>query len=269
MTDRNNSRAVFSSIYAGIGFGLLLGLIMGLSVSPTVKVVLGALTSILGALLGLENKIGKSGNDQSAIERNLKLGSFGFAVVIGILCGIYVRTHNAFSPSITEKVQTWLDAGYDSASARKYVAYELLKIDPLTGAATDTSSFMQMKGQSALFNATAIKEVSTLMDTVLFRGDINKAKSKLKTLENKALDALLLKIESSVPQQSQMLFIDYLRQMSYEMGKEKIDYCKLSSDPIEWKDPLALKLSEIMIDVDYQSRPELTKATIAFFCSLK
>ena len=265
-----NTKLILSSIYSGVGFGLLLGLIMGLSISPTVKIVMGALTSILGGLLGLENKIGKSeSQDYSAIERNMKLGSFGFAVVLGIIAGINIRTHDLFAPSIKESMTKWVSAGYDSASARKYVAYEKLLIDPETGNVLKDVSDIQKKGVSGLFNDGSSVDLSTELDTAVFNGDIKSAKEKLELFEIKALDDLLDKVESNLPKQSHMSFLASLQQMVAKVEKEEKSYCKLSDDITEWNDPTTSNLSLLLLDMEYQSRTDLIAQIKTFFCNIE
>lgn len=268
MTEHKKSRHILSSMYAGIGLGLLIGLIMGLSVTPTVKIILGALASLLGALLGFENKLGNSDGNQSTVERNVKLGSFGIAVVLGIIGGIHIRTNNLFAPTITEKVQTWLDAGYDSASARKYVAYELLKIDPVTGEATAESNEIQNRSTSALFKSSKTQQLSSQLDTTYFNGDIEKAKTKLASTENGPLLNLISSIQKELSEESHMKVLSIIQQMTYRMETGSNNFCDLSTDMIEWKESLAVELSGHLIDLNYENRKDFVSKLKNYFCSI-
>jgi hypothetical protein len=153
----------FSHLFAGAGLGLLIGLIIGLSVSPVVQVILGALASLLGAFLGLQDgrPSGQEGeNAQEGYNRTvirtkmtgLRIGSFGFAVAIGILLGIYFRTHGTLSVSIGQEVEQWTKAGYSAEDARKYVVFERLGINPQTGS-VETTTETQKSKLTALFSA--------------------------------------------------------------------------------------------------------------------
>lgn len=135
----------FSHIFAGAGLGLLIGLIIGLSVSPVVQVILGALASLLGAFLGLQDGKPSSQDGENAQEgyrqamirtkmTGLRIGSFGFAVAIGILFGIYFRTHDVLSIPVEKQVEQWTKAGYSAEDARKFVVFQRLGINPQTGA---------------------------------------------------------------------------------------------------------------------------------------
>ncbi|WP_298774552.1 hypothetical protein [uncultured Shewanella sp.] len=96
--------------YAGAGVGLLLGVIMGSSVTPTVATLLSVLTSLLGAMLGLND-----GHFSAA--KAMRLGSFGFACVLGAYLGIYVRSHNTLSPSLFELKSRYLAVGFNEQQA--------------------------------------------------------------------------------------------------------------------------------------------------------
>jgi hypothetical protein len=156
--ERIGQAGSFPAIFAGAGMGTLVGLIIGLSVSPVVQVILGALASLLGAFLGLQDgKLSSQENEegQGAIVKNkitsLRVGSFGFAVAIGIFCGIYFRTHDVLSIPIGQQVKQWTDAGYAPEEARKLVAFQKLGINPETGTVEATSD-LQKKGVTALYN---------------------------------------------------------------------------------------------------------------------
>ncbi|KID56756.1 hypothetical protein JF50_12665 [Pseudoalteromonas luteoviolacea] len=96
--------------FGGAGIGLLFGVIMGTSVTPTVTMLLGALTAVLAAILGLNDR---HFNDAKA----LRIGAFGVACVVGAYMGIYVRAHNVFTPSLLELKAQYLAAGYTHQQA--------------------------------------------------------------------------------------------------------------------------------------------------------
>lgn len=269
MANTPSKKFIISSIYSGAGIGLLLGLIMGISIEPVVKTVIVVLTGMLGALLGLENKIDKKEpNDVNTTGTNLKLGSFGFAVVAGILFGISVRTYEFFSPTIVERVQAWEDAGYDSISARKYVLYRRLGIDPKTGEATIKSGTFQRQGQTVLFNAIEAKQLSTALDTTNFGGDINLAIGDLKSFENPALDDLLTSAKEILPTEDHMLFLQLIKRMAYK-SQQGNSYCPLPEDMNEWLSDFDQELSIPLREIDAVSRKVLLAKIGKFSCQLK
>lgn len=103
------------ALFGGSGIGLLFGVIMGSSVTPTVATMLGVLTSLLGGILGLNDALF---NDAKAV----RIGSFGFACVLGAYLGIYVRSHNALSPSIADLKRQYVEAGYSEQQALDFIA---------------------------------------------------------------------------------------------------------------------------------------------------
>jgi len=135
-TENSNKGLVASQIFAGIGIGLLVGIIVGLSVSPVVKIILGALAGLLAAFLGLQDSIFSKQKEETAKVNNrmkmsgLRSGSFGLACVVGILFGIVMRTNEILTISVKEQVGRWVQAGYDSSTARDLVVYQRLKIAP-------------------------------------------------------------------------------------------------------------------------------------------
>ncbi|MDK2593783.1 hypothetical protein [Pseudoalteromonas obscura] len=98
------------AVFGGAGIGLLFGVVMGTSVTPTVSILLGTLTTILGAILGLNDRYF---NDAKAA----RIGAFGIACVIGAYIGIYVRSHNLLAPSLVELKAQYVSAGYTEQQA--------------------------------------------------------------------------------------------------------------------------------------------------------
>ncbi|PCJ15068.1 MAG: hypothetical protein COB04_13890 [Gammaproteobacteria bacterium] len=105
------------ALYGGAGIGLLFGIIMGTSTTPTVATVLGALTTMLAAILGLNDSYF---NNVKAV----RIGSFGFACVIGAYTGLYVRSHNLLSPSLDRMNAQYQQLGFSEEQARQLILYK-------------------------------------------------------------------------------------------------------------------------------------------------
>ena len=90
------------SIYSGAGIGVMVGLLMGLAApqgadaKSIVAVFIGAVGVGLAALLGLNDR-------HFSMAKGLRIGSFGLAVAISGLAGIYVRDNNLLSPDIVHR----------------------------------------------------------------------------------------------------------------------------------------------------------------------
>ncbi|WP_162342912.1 hypothetical protein [Cyclobacterium salsum] len=104
----------FTAVFNGLGIGLFLGLLMGLSVSPVVSGVVGTITSLLAILIGLNEKFLDP-------VKSLRIGSFGLFSAIGILIGLYIRSNDPFAPSLSDKMDEYLDIGYSPEEARLLV----------------------------------------------------------------------------------------------------------------------------------------------------
>ncbi|NUO79131.1 hypothetical protein HUU05_03570 [candidate division KSB1 bacterium] len=131
---QTNSSGNAINVFSGLGMGLLVGIIVGLSVSPVVSVILGALASLLAAFLGLQESGGAAATAEGLMSKlkvnGMRIGSFGFACVAGILLGLFFRSSDLFSDSIQEEVAKWTKAGYTPAEARQFVAWKKLGIQP-------------------------------------------------------------------------------------------------------------------------------------------
>ena len=116
-----------AQLFSGAGLGLMLGLLLGLSSAPVVAVVIGAIAALLGSIvlpqLPVKPSAGEGKDARIAID--LRAGALGVACVLGILCGIWLRAHDALSPktpTLSEKLEQWKSLGYPAEEARALVA---------------------------------------------------------------------------------------------------------------------------------------------------
>ncbi|MEM8498157.1 MAG: hypothetical protein AAF542_09050 [Pseudomonadota bacterium] len=92
------------SVYSGIGIGIMVGLLMGLAApqgadaKSVVSIFIGAVGVGLAALLGLNDR-------HFSTAKGLRIGSFGLAVALSALSGIYVRDHGLFSPTLLQQAE--------------------------------------------------------------------------------------------------------------------------------------------------------------------
>jgi len=136
----NDNAKIILSAYSGAGVGLLLGVIMGTSITPTVATVFAALTAMLAAMLGVND-----GHFSSA--KAARLGSFGFACVLGAYLGLFIRSHNLLAPSLISLKEEYLAIGFTEEKALELI---LNKIQPGSiGALADVSTEIK-KGKRGL-----------------------------------------------------------------------------------------------------------------------
>lgn len=112
-----------AAIFNGLGVGILLGLLLGLAVSPVVSGIIGTLSSLLAVLLGLNEKF------LSPIK-SFRVGAFGFSSVVGILLGMYIRTHNLLSPDLHVLKQQYLELGYTDEEALDFISFQEFGLVP-------------------------------------------------------------------------------------------------------------------------------------------
>lgn len=142
------------SVFSGIGIGVMVGLLMGLAAPQTdgaksvVAIFIGAVGVGLAALLGLNDR-------HFSAAKGLRIGSFGLAVAISALSGIYVRDNNLLSPSVTDRADELrtVFAGLDDQ--------QLIKLLSSTTSKTEADGSVVMRtaaltAQSVLFNASGV-----------------------------------------------------------------------------------------------------------------
>lgn len=94
--------ASWISVFSGMGIGVMVGMLMGLAApqggdaKSVVAIFIGAIGVGLAALLGLNDR-------HFSAAKGLRIGSFGLAVTVSALSGIYVRDNHILSPSIAER----------------------------------------------------------------------------------------------------------------------------------------------------------------------
>lgn len=105
-------------LFAGAAIGFLVGFLIGLSVSEIVGAAVGALTALIAAFFGL------TAESRPASARLGRVTGFALAAVVGLLAGIYLRTHDSLSESLRSRVDEWVSAGYSKPTARALVVYQ-------------------------------------------------------------------------------------------------------------------------------------------------
>ena len=119
-----------TQVFSSLGIGLLVGILLGLSSAPVVGLIVGSITALLASLLGFKVPVrggGDDGHDDRLPEASaqtligLRAGTFGFACVLGIFVGIYMRTHDVLSPKppgLAERYEELLAIGFAPEAAR-------------------------------------------------------------------------------------------------------------------------------------------------------
>lgn len=233
-----------ATILAGTGMGLLLGIIMGLSVSEVVKVIMASLTALLGVFLGFDKRSFSAMSEeefrkdkQETLLTALRAGSFGLAVVAGILLGMWVRTNDIFTPSVKSQVKEWTDAGYDEKYALKLVAYQRLAINPTTGELGERTE-VQRQGSSSLFSAEEVTSLCSAIDTSNWHSDWKLAREAMIDMKMPALTSLLNDMEVNIQDnKTRFEFLGGLRYLVCTMVFEKFNtnICTFGTDVERWK----------------------------------
>ncbi len=113
-------------VFSGASIGLLLGLLMGLSTSPVVALVVGALAALLGAVVLPQAK--GAANDTTPARQQAaawRSGALGLAAIVGLVAGLWMRTHDVLSPprpTLVQQVAALQAAGFGAEEARRLVA---------------------------------------------------------------------------------------------------------------------------------------------------
>lgn len=122
----NESQAELSSsgrlgfhVAIGGALGLCLGVLMGMTTAPVVGTIVGALAALFATIFGVKDQ------DLASFGR---IGGFGALCVLGVVGGIYLRTHNSLGISAGQQVAEWTNAGYPVSVARSIVLYRELGV---------------------------------------------------------------------------------------------------------------------------------------------
>jgi len=216
----NSGIKMFTNVFSAAGIGLLVGIIVGMSVSPVVSIILGGLTSLLAALLGLQD----SGSATDALEKSflrlqinsIRIGSFGFACVFGIFLGLFIRTHEVFSMPVEKQISNWTRAGYSDVEARQLVVYQKLGIKPEN---RDVMTAETQKGQSSsLFSSLSEIDLCSQIAMSRFDNDIEKTLKAYRRQDNAKLTALADQIEG-LPKDFQPQILRAVEEVLCELQK--------------------------------------------------
>jgi hypothetical protein len=152
------------NIFAGLGLGLLIGTIIGLSIAQVTGIILGALTSLLAAFFGLRsNKDGEIGNQ-------IIIGTFSISCLLSIFFGLYIRTHNLLSPSLSSEIKEYKNAYFDTAEIKKIILFKELGLIPdgynfsKEKKQTNRQTALMAGNQGVIDLCNAVDDNSTLKD---------------------------------------------------------------------------------------------------------
>lgn len=155
-----------AQIFSGAGVGLLLGMLLGLSSSPVVSLVVGALAALLASFIGIRipGKAPAAAPTEtiSVVQRRAAAfgaGVFGLTCALGLLGGIYLRTHNALSPvqpSLKQQIDELVSVGFSAVEARRIAVLHSLDASSTEGKPSDATK--------------AVDAGAILRNTVLFAG---------------------------------------------------------------------------------------------------
>lgn len=164
-------------VAAGLGLGLLLGVVVGLSTTPVVAIVVGALTSLLAAFLGLE---GAEGSRLGGLRFNLvRIASLGVFAVLGVLFGLWVRINNPLAEAPEAQLARWQRTFPDNPvlaaqmmiSERTGLAPATLQFDPRGDGVGVAPSPGAVARGAGLFSTVASRDLCRELDPARFDND--------------------------------------------------------------------------------------------------
>jgi hypothetical protein len=132
-------------IVAGGSLGALLGVVLGLSTASTVGSVVASLSALLVAFFGLRTH--KDGLAEMDSTQAARISSFALCCIAGIVVGLLVRTHQWLSPSLKDRKDAFVEAGFTQDEARKLVA--AMDLQALGAKAADDKKEEKANGESS------------------------------------------------------------------------------------------------------------------------
>jgi hypothetical protein len=214
MSDSGSVRSssdLFIDLFSGIGLGLLVGVIVGLSLTPVVSVIIGALGSVLAVFLGLQGGQNAGASALGSIRLNgVRIGSFGFATVAGLLFALFVRSTEPFASPIEDHVKRWTDAGFPAKEARQMVVYERTGIAP-AGAIVNSEIAAQQQAQKshALFADLGEINLCYELNPERAQGNAGQVLTTYRLQDNETLNDVAQRVEA-IPEQYQIQVLDVI-----------------------------------------------------------
>lgn len=266
----------YSQLLSGVGIGLLLGIIIGLSVSPVVKTILGALAGLLAAFLGLQESLFSKQEETPEKVANrmyfngVRAAAFGFATVIALLIGMYMRTHGVLSITIEKQVKNWTDAGVDPPLAQELVIYEKFKLFKKEGALHIDTAQAKLAaeknnaGDGFLFNKESMINYCDDLDIAsIYNDHLGNALSAFK-LKGGDFEKLALALEL-VDENSQRSLIASVRSLvcflKIESNEVYEGFCKGIQNNINYSD-ISNSLSDLGSSTEIMEVGQLTVAIL-------
>jgi len=127
----------------------LLTSFLGLAVSPVVSAIIGTLSSMLVVLLGLNE------NYLSPVK-SIRIGAFGVFCVIGILSGMYIRSHDSMAPSLQSLYDEYKAMGFSDKEARNFIAYQEFDLVPSTWTKADAGTVVSADQPETVSNESRV-----------------------------------------------------------------------------------------------------------------
>lgn len=251
MASQNSGSGLASiQVFSGIGIGLLIGIIVGLSSSEVVSIILGALAALLAAFLGLQDQRASAEEEGPAINTlkmsGLRAGSFGVSCVIAILLGMYLRTHQVLSDTISlkEQVDVWVEAGYDTTQARQYVVFQKLGITPENTQveARESNAVQQKALLGVLFSGEGERNYCNDLSMQTHGNSAEAVLQAYRATENEPFVALADNIEQHIPSNARPYFLTEVENILCGV-RESINAIDLSAEE-QYRADLKISLKE-------------------------
>ena len=136
-----DKKITFPQISAGASSGLLVGILVGLSLSPIVGSLIAIFVPVSIAWIKMHyEKKGKTYEH----DYSIRIAIFASFVILGVIVGIWWRTHNTLGISFKEELrikhEAWKSIGFKDEPARLIVATNYLNLKN-QGAHTGKSLF--------------------------------------------------------------------------------------------------------------------------------
>ncbi len=145
----------------GVGsLGILVGTLAGLSASPVVAALIGTLTAVAVGFIG--HTSGTADTDRGSDSTLASVGIFSIAAIVGVFCGIYIRTHDLLSPSPKspkDMIAALTDAGIAPKVAQDLYIGQLIR-NASAPSFPSVPSDKKSLGSSVLFEAGVGRDLS-------------------------------------------------------------------------------------------------------------
>ena len=210
----------------------------------------------------------------NVVLQDLRVGTFAFAVVIGIFLGMIVRTNELFAPTISERISQWTKAGYTKEYAKKLVLLQKFGIDPNSNEMQPLGD-IQKSASTSLFSTYNVQNLDEKFDPDKWNNSIEIALSGIWELKIYELSHLAELITKNISKNQCFSFFRKLQVIFYKIRtsksktNSKTNYKAITDDTGSWEGNELMAIATILNTLSPNAKLKITRSMRNLFKMLE